>query len=336
MPWKGEKDPYKIWLSEIILQQTRVEQGLEYYKRFTNAYPKVNNLANAPDAEVFKLWEGLGYYTRCRNLLATARHISNELAGDFPATYESILALKGVGPYTAAAISSFAYKLPHAVMDGNVYRVLARLFGVFIPSDSTEGKKFFTLLAEDLLDRTEPGLYNQAIMDFGATICKPVAPVCASCIFKDSCYAFMHNAVAELPLKAKKITIRKRWFYYLVIEHNKKIAVSQRSSKDIWQNLFEFPMIEQESDTSTTKILRQAEKAGLLPAGEYTVQSISPAQKQQLTHQLIAGQFIAVKVNYKPDLGKDVKWVSRKEMNKMAFPKFINAYLETASKMSLF
>src|SRR5688572_25601737 len=165
MPWKEEKDPYKIWLSEIILQQTRVEQGLNYYKNFIKTYPDIRQLARAPDEKVFKLWEGLGYYTRCRNLIATARHISNELKGKFPDNYKDIEALKGVGPYTAAAISSFAFNLPHAVLDGNVFRVLARIFGIDKPVDSTEGKKYFTALAEELLDKKQPGKYNQAIMD---------------------------------------------------------------------------------------------------------------------------------------------------------------------------
>ena len=224
MPWKGEKDPYKIWLSEIILQQTRVEQGLAYYTNFIKTFPTVHQLAKAPDEKVFKLWEGLGYYSRCRNLLATARFISKELKGKFPDNYESIKALKGIGPYTAAAISSFAYNLPHAVVDGNVFRVLARVFGISKSIDSTEGKKQFTVLAEELLDKNHPGLYNQAIMDFGAVICKPAAPLCDTCVFKKECYAFRHNKVNALPVKEKKINIKKRWFYYLVLEYSKLLS----------------------------------------------------------------------------------------------------------------
>jgi A/G-specific adenine glycosylase len=177
MPWKGEKDPYKIWLSEIILQQTRVEQGLGYYERFVKKFPTIKHLAKAPEQEVFKLWEGLGYYTRCKNLIATATFISKEKKGKFPDDYESILSLKGVGPYTAAAIASFAYNLPHAVIDGNVFRVLSRYFGISTPVDTAAGKKMYALLAKELLDKDEPGLYNQAIMDFGAVVCKPLQPL---------------------------------------------------------------------------------------------------------------------------------------------------------------
>src|SRR5450432_3260301 len=178
MPWKGEKDPYKIWLSEIILQQTRVEQGLGYYQKFIKAFPTVQQLAKAPQEKVFKLWEGLGYYTRCKNLIASALFISKDRKGKFPTDYESILGLKGVGPYTAAAIASFAYNLPHAVIDGNVFRVLSRYFGISTPIDSPDGKKLYALLANELLDKQEPGLYNQAIMDLGAVICKPQQPLC--------------------------------------------------------------------------------------------------------------------------------------------------------------
>ena len=195
MPWKGEKDPYRIWLSEIILQQTRVEQGLSYYNNFIRTFPDIHKLAKAQDTTIFKLWEGLGYYTRCRNLIATARYISKELKGKFPSSYEDILALKGIGPYTAAAISSFAFNLPHAVVDGNVFRVLARIFGIDIPVDSAAGKNFFTILANELLDAKQPGLFNQAIMDFGAVQCKPAAPLCTTCVFKKTCAAFLQNKI---------------------------------------------------------------------------------------------------------------------------------------------
>ena len=190
MPWKHEKDPYKIWLSEIILQQTRVEQGREYYNRFVHAYPTVEQLAVAKDDDVYKLWEGLGYYSRCKNLLHTAREIVNKYAGVFPKTYEEIIQLKGIGPYTAAAIASFAFQLPYAVLDGNVMRILSRYFGISTAIDSTEGKKELATLANSLLDTDAPGIYNQAIMDFGATICKPKQPVCTNCLLAENCTAF--------------------------------------------------------------------------------------------------------------------------------------------------
>ncbi len=293
MPWKEEKDPYKIWLSEIILQQTRVEQGLNYYKNFIKTYPDIRQLARATDEKVFKLWEGLGYYTRCRNLIATARHISNELKGKFPESYKDIKALKGIGPYTAAAISSFAFNLPHAVVDGNVFRVLARIFGIDKPIDSTEGKKYFTALAEELLDKKQPGKYNQAIMDLGAVICKP-QPVCSVCVFQEDCYAFQHKKINELPVKKKKIAIKKRWFYYLVLEYKNEIVLQQRTEKDIWQGLYEFPMIEAPHEWPVKKIIQEARKKKWLMKDNYIIVSVSPLYKQQLSHQLIAGQFITL------------------------------------------
>ena len=338
MPWKGEKDPYKIWLSEIILQQTRVEQGLNYYNKFIKTFPDVHQLAKAKDSKVFKLWEGLGYYTRCRNLIATARYISKELNGKFPNTYEAIKALKGIGPYTAAAISSFAFNLPNAVLDGNVFRVLARVFGIDKPIDSTEGKKYFSALANELLDKKQPGLFNQAIMDFGAVVCKPVAPLCSSCIYKKKCSAFINNRVNELPVKEKKIIIRKRWFYYLLFEYKNepdpsiktqdyRVAIRQRTGKDIWRDLYEFPLIESAKELGEKSILQQAENKKWLLKKNYEVLDVSPLFKQQLSHQLIAGRFIKLRVTQKPKMEKDWIWVVKNKAGRYAFPQFINQYL---------
>ncbi|MCR9286527.1 MAG: A/G-specific adenine glycosylase [Bacteroidetes bacterium] len=204
LPWKGEKNPYYVWLSEIILQQTRVEQGLPYFEKFKSTYPTVAGLANAPEDEVMKLWEGLGYYSRARNLHFTAKYISKELGGVFPSDFEGILKLKGVGPYTAAAIASFAFDLPHAVVDGNVYRVLSRFFGIEKAIDSTEGKKEFSKLAQTLIDTKQPANYNQAIMDFGATHCKPSSPNCGKCLMSLNCFAFKNSKIESLPFKSKK------------------------------------------------------------------------------------------------------------------------------------
>ncbi len=337
MPWKGEKDPYKIWLSEIILQQTRVEQGLSYYNNFIKSFPNVHKLAKAPDEKVFKLWEGLGYYTRCRNLLATARFISKELKGKFPDDYEKIKSLKGIGPYTAAAISSFAFNLPYAVVDGNVFRVLARVFGIYTATDTTEGKKLFSVLADELLDKKQPGLYNQAIMDFGAVICKPVAPLCSNCVFKKSCVAFLINKLNELPVKEKKITIRKRWFYYLILEYKNEIAIEQRTAKGIWQDLFQFPLIEANAESSVINILQQATKKNWLVKKDYEVASVSPLFKQQLSHQLIAGQFIRIQLKRQAKDNNGWVWVTKSKMAKYAFPQFINQYLkEKRVQQSLF
>jgi A/G-specific adenine glycosylase len=240
MPWKGEKDPYKIWLSEIILQQTRVDQGLRYYNSFITEFPDVGQLAMAEDERVFKLWEGLGYYSRCKNLLATARFIHFEKGGRFPESYEDILALKGVGPYTAAAIASFAFSLPYAVVDGNVYRVLARIFGISIPSDSTEGKKQFAQLAQQLLDVRQPAAANQAMMDFGAAVCKPQNPACGHCPFSKYCIAFKTGMVQQLPVKEKTLRIRRRWLCCLVCGYDGKLYIRKRPPGDVWENLHEF------------------------------------------------------------------------------------------------
>ena len=325
MPWKGEKDPYKIWLSEIILQQTRVEQGLNYYKSFVIAFPDVHKLANAEDGKVFKLWEGLGYYSRCKNLLLTARHISKKRKGRFPDTYEEIIKLKGIGPYTAAAISSFAFNLPYAVVDGNVFRVLARVFGIEKATDTTGGKNLFTNLANELLDKQQPGVYNQALMDFGAVICKPQNPDCNNCVLRNHCSAFKNDLVNELPVKEKKIKISTRWFNYLVIEFRGKVYIHKRTANDIWKNLHEFVLIETRSNASVNKILVKAEKDDILKKDSYQLLSVSPLSFQQLSHQKIQGRFI--KISLKKDIGlPGFKPVSSKQLLTHAFPGFINAY----------
>ena len=328
MPWKGEKDPYKIWLSEIILQQTRVEQGLKYYEKFVSAFPDINKLSAAKDERVYKLWEGLGYYSRCKNLLETARFISKKLNGKFPDRFEDILALKGVGNYTASAISSFAFNLPHAVVDGNVFRVLSRVFGIKTPIDSTEGKKIFTQLASQLLDNKKPGEYNQALMDFGAVICKPY-PLCNNCVFKDHCFAFKNDLVETLPVKEKKLKIKDRWFNYIVLEHEGKVYITKRTRDDIWNNLHEFFLIETGEEANTKRLLNELEKEKILIKDHYTISSISPSYNQQLSHQKITGRFIHVNLQ-RPLSLPGFKAVSSNQMSRYAFPRIITAYLEKA------
>ncbi|HEY0272663.1 MAG TPA: A/G-specific adenine glycosylase, partial [Chitinophaga sp.] len=271
MPWKGEKDPYRIWLSEIILQQTRVEQGWPYYERFVQAYPTITHLARAADDEVFRLWQGLGYYARCRNMLAAAREIAHTFHGRFPNTYESILALPGIGAYTAAAIASFAFGLPHAVLDGNVYRVLARYFGIQTPSDSTEGKKEFTQLAGELLDKTQAAAYNQAIMDFGAVVCKPQLPECNTCPLSPQCVALHTGQAYRLPVKTKKLVIRQRFFYYMILIYNKQVYIRKRVEKDIWQNLHEFILVELPCPVTQAELLASQAFRQALPGVPFEV-----------------------------------------------------------------
>ncbi|MGB3007688.1 MAG: A/G-specific adenine glycosylase [Chitinophagaceae bacterium] len=333
MPWKGEKDAYKIWISEIILQQTRVEQGLSYYKNFINAFPTVHKLAKASDEKIFKMWEGLGYYSRCRNLIITARYISKELNGQFPDSYEAIKALKGIGPYTAAAISSFAFNLPYAVVDGNVFRVLSRVFGIDKPIDSTEGKKLFTTLANELLDKKQPGIYNQAIMDFGAMVCKPATPLCIECIFRKKCAAYLQHKVNELPIKEKKTSVKKRWFYYFLLEHKNEIAIRKRIAKDIWQSLYEFPLIEAGTEADINAIFQLAVKKKWKLEKMDKQQSVSTLYKQQLSHQHISCFFIKIKLQGKPKIINDWVWLDRKLLVNKSFPGIINQYFIDQKKL---
>ena len=328
MPWKGEKDPYKIWLSEIILQQTRVEQGLAYYEKFIAVFPTIKDLAKANDQMVFKMWEGLGYYNRCKNLLHTARFIVEQFNGKFPDTYDSILLLKGVGPYTAAAIASFAFQLPHAVVDGNVFRVLSRVFGIAIPIDSTQGKLAFSELANQVLDRKYPGSFNQAIMDFGATVCKPFSPSCTKCPLMQQCKAYKDGLVNSLPIKEKQLLKKKRWFNYFIFEYQQTILVHQRMAKDIWENLFEFYLVEAPElvvwdNQRVLDFLK--DQLGIQSA---VLQAISGVAVQQLTHQQIKAQFIIVKLFDKPECFSKQQWQRVTAINELPFPKIITQYLE--------
>jgi A/G-specific adenine glycosylase len=325
MPWKYEKDPYKIWISEIILQQTRVEQGLEYYNRFIKRFPNVMKLAAAKEADVFKLWEGLGYYSRCRNLMATAQIITEERKGIFPDTHEDILKLKGIGPYTAAAIASFAFQLPFAVVDGNVMRVLSRFFAIDTPIDSTEGKKIFNELAQLLLKKENPGIYNQAIMDLGATICKPRSPLCNQCLLSAQCAAFNSNTREDFPVKGKKLKIKERWFYYLIAEMNDKFYTRTRTEKDIWQQLQEFILIESECPISDKQLFKSKAFKTIITE-KFQHINTSATIMQKLTHQHIHGTFIHIKLE-KPISDVSYSLKSKAGLKKLAFPKLIAAHI---------
>ena len=244
LPWRQTQDPYKIWLSEIILQQTQVVQGLPYYQKFITDYPTVQALAAATEHEILNLWQGLGYYSRARNLHFTAKDIVVNYGGVFPKTYQALLQLKGVGDYTAAAIASFCYNEPVSVLDGNVYRVLARIFGLEIPINSTEGKKIFRMLAQENLDKRQPAVYNQAIMEFGALHCTPKQAKCDSCPLSQECMAYQTGQVSHLPVKLSKIKIKKRYLHYFLVQYKDAIILEKRQGKGIWQNLFQLPLIE--------------------------------------------------------------------------------------------
>lgn len=326
LPWKGVEDPYKIWLSEIILQQTRAEQGLPYYLSFTETYPTVRHLANTTDETAFKLWQGLGYYNRCKNMLSTARQIVQEFDGKFPDTYEGLLALKGIGPYTAAAIASFAFGLPEAVVDGNVNRVLARYFGIDSPIDSTEGKKEFQLLATSLLLKDKPAAYNQAIMDLGATICTPALPKCHECPLSKQCFAFNKVLISILPVKSKKAAVRVRYFHYLLLIEEEKIWIQKRTGKDIWQNLHQPYLIESEGPLDS----RELQESDLFKAlSTEEPPTYEGALKQRLTHQLIESRFFTLNIKTHPDLAfAGGFWVPLAKLSKYAFPGTLVSFFE--------
>jgi A/G-specific adenine glycosylase len=327
MPWKGESDPYRIWLSEIILQQTRVEQGLPYYNKFISIFPTVRDLANASEKEIFKCWEGLGYYSRCRNLIATAKKIAFGYNGLFPSAYTEILALPGVGPYTAAAISSFAFGLPFAVVDGNVERVLARYFGISTSVGSAASKKLYESIASKLLDNKKPGVFNQALMDFGATICKPQNPLCTVCVQAKNCQAFQHGWTNQLPLRALAPIRKKRWLYYFIVYSGKnKIWIRERTGKDVWQNLYEFVLWEPGKIIPQDQIQNSVFFKTNFGKKEIQIQHISPVYTQLLTHQSIRGLFIHLRTPI--DKLPGFKSVPLKKLGEYPFPKLLAEYIQ--------
>ena len=324
LPWKSERNPYFIWLSEIILQQTRAEQGLPYYLTFKKHYPTIFDLAGAPLDKVLRDWQGLGYYSRARNLHQTAKIIAEEHGGDFPETYEGLIKLQGIGDYTASAIASFAFNKPNAVVDGNVIRVLSRFFGIESPFDASSGKKEFRELATELLGDTPPAAYNQAIMDFGAVICTPKLASCESCPLSVSCFAYQQNLVNDLPVKQKKLKIRNRYFYYLVPSTKSHTWIRRRDEKDIWKGLWEFPVIEK-SEELDLKSLKSVEKAFSLTSG--SVRSVSEKIVQKLTHQKIQSVFIEVDAYQEKQIQKSYLKTPISELKNYAFPKSILSYI---------
>ncbi len=328
MPWKSIKDPYLIWLSEIILQQTRVEQGWNYFLKFKKSFPRVEDLAKASEQNVMKHWQGLGYYSRARNLHATAKFISEE-GGQFKADYKWLLGLKGVGPYTAAAIASFAFELPYAVVDGNVYRVLSRFLGIADAIDSTNGKKRFQSVANKLLLKKQSAKYNQAIIDFGATICSPKKPKCSICPFQENCIAFQNDLIQSLPFKEKKLKKKTRFFHYVDVVHKDFRLMKKRTEKDIWQGLYDFPMIEGKKAFVLTEVINSSEFQKLFKGFKFNKErSYSTPFKQQLTHQTIYGRFLKLEANKIPkSLMNQYEWVLKKNVDQLPFPKMISSYL---------
>lgn len=334
LPWRQSKDPYKIWLSEILLQQTRVEQGLPYYYRFIEAFPTLNKLAKASEDEVLRLWQGLGYYSRGRNLLTAARQMVKSYKG-FPTGYKEIRSLKGIGDYTAAAIASIAFGLPYAVVDGNVYRFLSRYFGIDTPIDSKEGKKTFRDLADSLLDKKNPGRFNEAIMEMGALVCKP-KPVCDQCVFVQGCYARQKNLISMLPVKSKKTAVRNRYLYYVIVHYKNKIFIRQRKDKDIWQGLFEFPLIECSGPVTIKKLIQSKAWKQIFEKDSFELIKSSDTIRHQLTHQTLHAVFIHIEMKEvnSPFLKKECKKVDTSELTEFAMPQLIVRYIDQHSGSS--
>lgn len=337
LPWKEDQDPYKTWLSEIIMQQTRVAQGTPYYLKFVDTYPTIVDLANAPEDEVMKLWQGLGYYSRARNLHHAAKTVRDEFDGKFPMEYKDILSLKGVGEYTAAAISSFAYGQEYAVVDGNVIRVIARYFGISEAVDDSKVLKVINEKAKHLIKQSDPAAYNQAIMDFGATFCTPKSPSCSECVFSNDCVAHNSGLVSEIPYKAKKIKKRTRHLHYLIVEDKSgNTIIRHRQEKDIWHSLYDYPCIENESQ----KQIDEERIVGyLLETFGVKVDSIgfpTKTYKHILTHQTLYGQFYNVQVDEISGIAKPYLQVASQEVSVYALPVLLTNHLKDQEESTLF
>ena len=324
LPWRTSKEAYKIWISEIILQQTRVAQGISYFTNFINEFPNIKDLALANEEEVLKLWQGLGYYSRARNIHFTAKFVNKELKGCFPENYKDLLKLKGIGPYTAAAISSICYNEKRAVVDGNVYRVLARVFNIHTPINSTKGIKEFQKLADSLISDKNPGDYNQGLMEIGATVCTPKKAECLSCPLQAICLAFSKNIVADLPVKEKKIKIRNRYINYYCLEQSNQLIMNKRIHKGIWQNLYDFPFDEYNSEEDSLKDIQSEYLLDLLKGSEYTLDK-TRVYKHKLSHQLLNIRIQYIKVESESLNSENL--FTKEEVLKLPVPKPIEIFL---------
>ena len=331
LPWRHDPTPYEVWLSEVILQQTRVNQGMDYYLRFVEKWPTVSALANASEEEVLKMWQGLGYYSRARNLHKCAKQVVEQYHGEFPADYEQLKKLQGIGDYTAAAIASIAFNLPQAVVDGNVYRVLARLYDIDTPININEGQKTFARLADELLNREQPGLHNQALMEFGALHCTPKNPNCLLCPLQAQCLAFAHQTVMQRPVKLQKTKVTTRYFNYLVIRIKDSIYLHKRSDNDIWRNLYDFPCIESDKPLSADEVMATEQFKQLFGNKAFTLTKVSPVFTHKLTHRTILAQFIEIKLEKKllRIETKDLFLTPEMDLGTFPIPRLIDLYLNT-------
>ena len=307
LPWRGETDPYKIWVSEIILQQTRVQQGWDYYLRFIDNFPNVRALAEADEERVLKVWQGLGYYSRARNMHAAAREVMAKHNGKFPETYDEILSLKGIGAYTAAAIGSIAFHLPYPAVDGNVIRIISRIFGICEDVSQPAVVKRITEICETQMDSTQPGVFNQAAMDFGAMQCVPRNPNCDDCPFQSDCYAYKNNLVDILPVKKKKSELKHRYFHYTVYLSDNQTIIEKRTGSDIWRNMYQFPLLETGSEKSKGKPVYST--------------------RETLSHQLIHASFYVKNVKKLPKLSENQLIIDFDDMEKYPMPKLMTEFL---------
>ncbi|MDR1119570.1 MAG: A/G-specific adenine glycosylase [Dysgonamonadaceae bacterium] len=329
LPWRGISDPYRIWLSEIILQQTRVNQGMDYFLRMIERFPDVKTLAEATEDEVLKYWQGLGYYSRARNLHAAAQMIVRDFGGQMPSDYGQLIQLKGIGEYTAAAIASFAQNAPHPVVDGNVFRFLSRYFGISEPVDTGKGKKLFTSIAGDLMDRSRAGLFNQAIMEFGALQCVPGQPDCRNCPFSDACVAFETNEIARYPVKQNKTTTQNRYFHYFHVRTGNYTYICKRTQKDIWHNLYEFPMIETDRPMPFEELQQEKSFRELFPDIHTPIFRLQIANKKHvLTHRILWANFYEVTLEVLPDSFKNFIRVAENTLEAYAVHRLMQAYFE--------
>ncbi len=328
LPWRETKDPYFIWVSEIILQQTRVNQGLSYYFKFTEAFPDVTSLAESDPEKVMKIWQGLGYYNRAINMITAAKMVKTRFNGSFPNNYDSLLSLKGIGKYTAAAIASISGNEPAATVDGNVIRVLSRLFGI----NNTNSKEFDSKIhkkANEILSKENPGDHNQAIMEFGALHCVPTNPSCSECILKELCFAFQHNRVSEYPPKKVKVKKKTRYFHFLVVSCKQQTYVQKRGKNNIWPDLYQFPMVETENKSNQKAVLKMFESLLSIPIEKLAISKLSGGFHHLLTHQIIKGEFYLLELSPEVRLPDTIFLkINKKDIKKLAFPKPLISFIE--------
>ena len=331
LPWRETRDPYKIWLSEVILQQTRVAQGTGYYHRFLVAFPDVRSLAEADEQDVLKLWQGLGYYSRARNMHHTAKEVVEKHNGIFPDSSAGLKKLKGIGDYTAAAIASICFDEPTAVLDGNVARVISRLYAINEPVDTNIGRKIITDLANSLLDTNHPGTFNQAVMELGALVCTPKSPSCNTCPLSFACEALKNKKIENFPVKTPKKTPTLRHLNYLVISFMKNneefILMRKRTGNDIWKNMYDFPCIETENASDTADVLESCVKSGLFDGFPFVVKHVSDEYFHQLSHRRLLARFIRIEMQGMPMLHDDITFVKEDQIAELPLPRLIDRYI---------